>query len=68
MYFQTLDDKSECVGIYKNGELYFENFPSNLKRTWKYTGSMGDECIEYAWLMTEGKPLHEVAPDLRLLK
>jgi hypothetical protein len=63
MYFQTLDDKSECVGIYKNGELYFENFPSNLKKTWKYTGSMDNEDIEYAWLMIDGKSLHEVAPD-----
>jgi len=63
MYFQTLDDKSECVGIYKNGQLHFENFPSNLKKTWKYTGSINDDTVEYAWLLTNGKSLHDAAPD-----
>lgn len=30
MYFQTLDDKSECVGIYKDGKLHFDNFPTGF--------------------------------------
>jgi hypothetical protein len=62
MYFQTLDDKTECVGVYKNGELHFDNFPNELKRTWKYTGSIRDEDIEYAWIYANGKNLLEVCP------
>ena len=62
MYFQTLDDKAECVGVYKNGNLYFEDFPSDLKRTWKYTGSIDDDSVEYAWLIAGGKTLQEVVP------
>ena len=36
MYFQTLDDKGECVGVYKDGKLYFQDLPTGLERTWKY--------------------------------
>jgi len=62
MYFQTLDDKSECVGIYKDGELHFENFPSDLKRTWKYSGSITDSDIEYGWIYSQGKSLKDACP------
>lgn len=62
MYFQTLDDKTECVGVYKDGELHFDNFPSGLQRTWKYTGSIVDDNIEYAWLYSQGKTLREACP------
>ena len=62
MYFQTLDDKTECVGVYKDGKLHFDNFPEDLKRTWKYSGSITDEDIEYAWLYTQGLPLKEACP------
>ena len=62
MYFQTLDDKTECVGIYKDGRLYFDNFPDDLKRTWKYTGSITNENIEYAWIYSQGKTLRDICP------
>ncbi|MBL19097.1 MAG: hypothetical protein CMC82_04630 [Flavobacteriaceae bacterium] len=62
MYFQTLDDKTECVGIYKDGELHFDNFPSDLMRTWKYSGSITDDDIEYGWLYTQGKTLKDACP------
>ena len=62
MYFQTLDDKSECVGIYKDGKLHFDNFPTDLKRTWRYSGSIKDDDIEYAWLYCQGKTLRDVCP------
>ena len=62
MYFQTLDDKSECVGIYKDGKLHFDNFPTDLKRTWKYSGSVKDDDIEYAWLYCQGKTLRDACP------
>jgi hypothetical protein len=28
MIFQTLDDKSECVGVYVDGKLHFEEVPN----------------------------------------
>ena len=62
MYFQTLDDKSECVGIYKDGKLHFDNFPTDLKRTWRYSGSIKGDEIEYAWLYCQGKTLRDVCP------
>ena len=62
MIFQTLDDKSECVGVYVDGKIHFDDIPSNLTRTWKYTGSVQDPDIEYAWLYCRGRKLEEVCP------
>jgi hypothetical protein len=50
LYFQTLDDKSECVGVYKDGEIYFEGLPTDLKRTWKYAEYLEEDSVEYASL------------------
>ena len=63
MIFQTLDDKSECVGIYTNGALHFDGIPEGLTKTWKYTGSIQDPTIKYAWLYTVGKNLQEACPE-----
>ena len=54
MIFQAIDDKTECIGVYANGKLHFDNFPSNLTKTWKYTGSIKDDNVEYAWLYSNG--------------
>ena len=63
MIFQTLDDKTECVGIYVDGQLYFDNWPNNLTQTWKYTGFSKDEEIEYASLYCDGLSLDRAAPE-----
>src|SRR5210317_1484620 len=63
MIFQTLDDKSECVGVYVDGKLHFDSIPSGLTKTWKYTGSVQDDLIQYAWLYTGGKNLQETCPE-----
>lgn len=63
MIFQTLDDKSECVGVYVDGKLHFDGVPDDLTKTWKYTGSVQDEAIEYAWLYAGGKNLQEACPE-----
>ena len=67
MYFQALDDKKHCVGIYYNGNLIFdqEKFPKNLSnmRTWKYSGFLDDDSIKYGWLLSEGKTLLEACPE-----
>ena len=62
VYFQTLDDKAECVGVYADGKLSFDKIPQNLTRTWKFTGSVPNQQIEYAWLYCGGKSLAEVCP------
>ena len=66
MIFQTLDDKSECVGIYCDNELVFDpdKFPEDLTATWKYCTylhHLGD--IEYANLYLQGKPVEDVIPE-----
>ena len=63
MYFQTLDDKTECVGVYKDGNLYFDEIPSDLTRTWRVGGSVMGSDIEYAWLWSGGKSLEDVCPE-----
>jgi len=62
MYFQTLDDKTECVGVYKDGRLHFESFPDELRRTWAYAGTHASSAVDYAWLWSEGLSLSEACP------
>ena len=62
MYFQTLDDKEQCVGVYKNGKLYFDEFPDDLQRTWSYAASHASAGIDYAWLWSEGLSLASACP------
>ena len=64
MIFQTLDDKSECVGVYVDGKLHFEEIPDNLTITWAYTGSLFDkDDVELVALWTNGRSLEECCPD-----
>ena len=63
MIFQTLDDKTECVGVYVDGKLHFDHIPDGLTKTWKYTGSIQDPDVEFAWLYCGGKKLEEVCPE-----
>jgi hypothetical protein len=63
MYFQTIDDKKECVGVYHDGKLFFDDPPSNLERTWKYSGTLDDTDAEYAWLYCGGISLEAACPD-----
>ena len=63
MYFQTLDDKTECVGVYKDGRLHFKDFPEELQRTWRPGGFFDDSSIEYAWLICGGSSLEDACPD-----
>ena len=65
MYFQTLDDKTECVGIYTDNQLFFDlsEFPPDLKYTWKYAPYLKDLDVEYISLYLEGKTISEVIPE-----
>lgn len=63
MYFQTIDDKKECVGVYQDGQLFFDEIPPNLERTWKYSGTLEDSAAEYAWLYCGGISLEAACPE-----
>jgi hypothetical protein len=62
MLFQSIDDKRECVGIYTDGKMLFDNFPDNLTQTWKYSAAHL-EHVEYAWLYAAGNNLEEACPE-----
>lgn len=62
MIFQTLDNKKECVGVFLNGELHFDDIPADLTRTWAYSSFLEDNLgIEYAFLYAK-RPLEEACP------
>ena len=61
MYYQSLDDKTECVGVYTDGKLFFDSPPAGLVRTWRHSGFSPDNA-EYAWIVGGGKQLSEVCP------
>ena len=65
MLFQTLDNKSECVGIYADGKLYFdfEDIPPGLSRTWSYSSYLRNTGAEYANLYLEGRNINSVLPE-----
>jgi hypothetical protein len=66
MYFQAIDDKKECIGIYRAGVLEFDKdkMPEDFSgmRTWKYSGSIVSKDVEYGWLRAHGKNLEEMCP------
>ena len=65
MLFQTLDDKTECVGIYTANQLIFNTaeFPEGLRQTWKYAPYLRGMEVDYASLYLEGRTLDEVLPE-----
>ena len=63
MFFQTLDNKHECVGVYYDGNLYFDNkLPDGIDKTWNYSSSLRDREIRYGYLQCGGKSLDSVCP------
>jgi hypothetical protein len=63
MTFLTLDDKTECIGFYSNGDLVFGQVPiQNLDKTWKYT-KYADQNTLYAQLFCEGKDWEQICPE-----
>ncbi|HBY68135.1 MAG TPA: hypothetical protein DEG69_10480 [Flavobacteriaceae bacterium] len=63
MYFQTIDDKKECIGVYKDGHLYFDEMPPDMLRTWRYSGTLEGSAVEYAWLYASGADVDSILPD-----
>tara|TARA_R110000824_G_scaffold16596_2_gene68672 strand:- start:1057 stop:2244 length:1188 start_codon:yes stop_codon:yes gene_type:complete len=62
LYFQTLDDKGECIGVYKDGKLYFQDLPTGLEKTWKYAEYLEKSNVEYASLRCGNRGLSDVCP------
>ena len=62
MYFQTLDDKNECLGVYLNGEIYYGKIPKGITKTWAYSPFLSDREVEYANLYCGGSSLEDVVP------
>lgn len=63
MTYLTLDDKSECIGFYSNGELVFGQAPVEiLDKTWKYSKFSNKNTL-YASLFCEGKDYDEACPE-----
>lgn len=62
MSFVTLDDKDWCKGIYTNGKLYFNKFPANLDKTWRYSSFFDDGKVLFGHLWCGGKTLEQVCP------
>jgi len=62
MLFQTLDNKRECAGIYRAGELYFDKLPSDLTKTWNISNFHLDS-VEYAHIYCGGKSMTDVCPE-----
>jgi len=63
VFFQTLDDKSECVGVYVDGELFYDEIPPDLTHTWAYSDFFKKEDIQCAKIYCGGLSLEEVCPD-----
>jgi len=66
VYFQLLDDKRECPGIYSDGSLSYDNpspGPESNLRTWRYSPALKDLPVEYAQLYCGGRSLSSVCPE-----
>ena len=63
MLFQALDDKKECVGVFAEGELRFNELPQDLTHTWDFSSSIDREGIQFAKIYVNGKELDEVCPE-----
>lgn len=62
MIFSTLDDKNECIGIFLNGELIYEELPNQITRTWTYAPYLAGQDIQYANLFVSTNSIGAACP------
>ena len=62
MLFQTLDDKKNCVAIYKEGSLGSSEITKDLTHTWTASAYLKGLPIEYAYLYCQ-QGLKDVCPE-----
>ena len=64
MYFQIVDDNSQCNKVYVRGDLRDFSESEELSRTWKYSQHLHNmNNIKYAYAMSGGKSLHDLCPE-----
>jgi hypothetical protein len=63
MYFQLLDNKSDCAGTYLDGQFIWNRIPNGISKTWSYSDHLFGKDIDYANLLVEGKSIGEVCPE-----
>ncbi len=62
MLFQTLDDKRNCVAVYKDGTLFKNYIQDNMTHTWATSEYLSEMPVEYAYLYCQ-QPLGKVCPE-----
>ena len=62
MLFQLLDDKINCVGVYADGRITYDDLPDDLTQTWRYSPILKNKDVEYARLRCGGATLNSVCP------
>ena len=63
MFFQPLDTKKECAGIYVDGQIHSDDIPEGLSATWKYSSHLDLPAVEYANIYCAGQSMSEVVPE-----
>lgn len=64
MYFQTLDSKAGCFGIYYDGKIsQIQQVQQELTKTWEYSRHLDGKKIECAKIFCGGAGLEEICPE-----
>jgi len=58
-----MDNKKDCIGIFKNGEFYYDTIPESVTKTWSYSDHLSNKYIEYAFLYTGGLKISDFCPE-----
>tara|TARA_R100000808_G_C2143699_1_gene151470 strand:+ start:356 stop:1537 length:1182 start_codon:yes stop_codon:yes gene_type:complete len=62
VFFQILDFKEQCAGVYFDGQLSVDDVPKNKTVTWDYSPALKNKDIQYMRLYCN-KTLAEACPD-----
>lgn len=63
MYFQILDEKKRCRGVYYNGSLFDKIDLQKMTHTWSYSTHLEDTKTEIASVWCAGQSLDDVCPE-----
>jgi len=63
MYFQSLDDRKECVAYYDTSGEVVKEFNPAFKYTWGYAQHLNDKGVIFASLYQPKKTLEDQCPD-----
>jgi len=63
MLFQILDNKTECFGVYSNGNFTYDRIPDNVRGTWDWDERLIGRDIRYASIYSGGKTISAASPE-----